>query len=154
MKETEGRKYAASLSPTNFDGDAYPSPDTWRSEPSLSFRVIPLANLKGTLNSTSPCSRPWVQTAASYRFHWQVMNDRSSRGWLWWNTTSQMTIAEGFVPAFITVMLYNLIRDILTCSYFGSADIWMLRNELTWSQQVVCGKMLAVVGTMIKWNLR
>ena len=31
MKGTEDRKYAASSSPTNFDGDSYPSPGTWRS---------------------------------------------------------------------------------------------------------------------------
>ena len=64
MRETEDRKHVSPpSSPISFYTDAYPSPSTSSSKPSLSF--IPQA--KRARNYTPPRSRPGVRVVTSYR---------------------------------------------------------------------------------------
>ncbi|KAF8810927.1 hypothetical protein BYT27DRAFT_7253232 [Phlegmacium glaucopus] len=64
MKETGDGRYVAPPSPTNFDADAYPSPSTSSSKPSLPF----ISEAKRSLNCSSPRSRlDEVRAVAPYR---------------------------------------------------------------------------------------
>ena len=134
---------------------------TRHSRPSLPF----VSQLKGILYSTPPCSRLWVQAFASYLclspstsglpipnhamdVHFEVDYEGIQLCYPEMKRVSRKVLCSS-----LNVMVYILIRDMLTCyPYFGSADAWVLRNGTYWESKVVVVWKDFDDGTMIKWK--